>query len=585
MVRRIGRVALVAVAVLLLGGAGPVAARAESPRSAPKVVLIVGPAGAATPYYRRLADETAAAAATLTPNVVRIYWPDATWERVKAALQGASIVVYLGHGNGWPSIYHDKPFPATENGFGLNPHAGAADAHQYFGEDRIAAEIHLARNALVVFSHLCYASGNTEPGLAEGTLDEAEQRVDNYAAGFFKAGARAVIADAYLSPTYYVTSVLRGRSTVEAIWRAAPNRNDHFLTFASVRTKGAIAAMDPDEVDSGFHRSIVVQPRLTSADVLGGAPRRPIEIEPSLEPSLAGLGVTFGEPDLSAPPTAGAVTTFDLPVAPDAVALLPSKVLIATRWDRLDGGTPAPTGGASGSDTAGTAGTGAEGAGAGDADPGTTAPENAALPDLVVPEVPGELVAPVAARHLKSGGFSVRVDVPATPGLYRLVATLHEPDGLAYDAATQALVPALVVRVTGPQTALYTVQPTATATAGQSVDLSVGISNLGRTAWGHGALITDAGGAEREPAARAWVVARWVSLGAVDPADGGAGASATAFLPPGMAPGASSSVDFSLVAPTTPGAYLIVLDVVAPDDGSLAALGVPPGIVRVTITS
>jgi len=582
MVRRFGRIALVAVAVLLLGGAGPVAARAESGRSAPKVVLIVGPAGAATPYYRRLADETAAAAAKLTPNIVRVYSPDATWERVKAALEGASVVVYLGHGNGWPSIYHDKLFPSTENGFGLNPHTGAADAHQYFGEDRIAAEIHLAPNALVVFSHLCYASGNSEPGLAEGTLDQAEQRVDNYAAGFFKAGARAVIADAFLSPTYYVTSVLRGHSTVEGIWRAAPNRNDHFLTFASVRTKGAIAAMDPDEADSGFHRSIVARPRLTSAEVLGGAPRRPVEVEPVLEPSLAGLGVTFGEPDLSRPPTAGALTTFDLPVARDAVALLPDKVLIATRWDRLDGSAPAPADGASGS---GTVGTGAAGTGAADNDPGTTAPGNAALPDLVVPEVPGELVAPVAARHLKGGGFSVRVRVPATPGLYRLVATLHEPDGLAYDAATQALIPALVVRVTGPQTAVYAVRQTATATVGQPVDLSVAVSNLGRTPWGHPTVMRDVGQAERQPAARAWLVARWVSLGTVDPGSGGAAASATAFLPPGMAPGATTTVDFSLIAPTTPGVYLIVLDVVDPGDGSLAALGVPPGIVRVTVAS
>ena len=35
-------------------------AAADTP--APKVVLIVGPAGGATPYYRRLADEAAAAA-------------------------------------------------------------------------------------------------------------------------------------------------------------------------------------------------------------------------------------------------------------------------------------------------------------------------------------------------------------------------------------------------------------------------------------------------------------------------------------------------------------------------------------------
>src|SRR5262249_24111655 len=158
------------------------------------VVIIVGPVGSLTGYYRSIAEQTATAAAKLTSNVVRVYSPDATWERVRAALQGASIVVYLGHGNGWPSPYHDALFPSTEDGFGLERDAGAADAHQYFGEDRIAKEIHLAKNALVVFSHLCYASGNSEPGLPEGTLDMAQQRVDNYAAGFFQAGAGAVIA-------------------------------------------------------------------------------------------------------------------------------------------------------------------------------------------------------------------------------------------------------------------------------------------------------------------------------------------------------------------------------------------------------
>ena len=163
-----------ALAVLIVG-AGPVAARPlAATRVAPKVVLIVGPAGGATPYYKRLADQTAAAASSYTSNIVKVYSPDATWPAVKTALQGASVVVYLGHGNGWPSIYRDALYPPTQNGFGLNPHAGAANAHQYFGEDQIGSQIKLAPNAVVVFSHLCYASGNTEPGLAEGTLDQAQ---------------------------------------------------------------------------------------------------------------------------------------------------------------------------------------------------------------------------------------------------------------------------------------------------------------------------------------------------------------------------------------------------------------------------
>src|SRR5689334_24640170 len=56
--------------------------------------------------------------------------------------------------------------------FGLNPTAGAGDvAHQYFGEGKIAANIRLAKDAVVLLNHLCYASGNSEPGLAEGSLD------------------------------------------------------------------------------------------------------------------------------------------------------------------------------------------------------------------------------------------------------------------------------------------------------------------------------------------------------------------------------------------------------------------------------
>ena len=156
-----------------------------------------GPAGAATNGYRAQAAAAAAIARKYTPDVIELYSPNATWPAVREALQGASLVVYMGHGNGWPSQYRDALYPPTQNGFGLNPRAGSGDyTHQYFGEGRIADAVKLAKNAVVLLNHLCYASGNTEPGLPEGTLDRARQRVDNYAAGFIKAGASAVIAEA-----------------------------------------------------------------------------------------------------------------------------------------------------------------------------------------------------------------------------------------------------------------------------------------------------------------------------------------------------------------------------------------------------
>src|SRR5689334_11393612 len=99
---RIAPVALLLAALVALMSS-VVAPPVRAAGVAPKVVLIVGPAGGATPSYRRLADEAAAAAAKLTTNVVKVYSPDATWPNVKAALKDASVVVYLGHGNGWPS--------------------------------------------------------------------------------------------------------------------------------------------------------------------------------------------------------------------------------------------------------------------------------------------------------------------------------------------------------------------------------------------------------------------------------------------------------------------------------------------------
>ena len=90
----------------------------------------------------------------------------------------------MGHGNGWPSKYRDSLYPPTQDGFGLNPEAGGDDdTHQYFGEASVGGQVKLARNAIVLLNHLCYASGNSEPGLPEGSLDQAKQRVDNYAAG------------------------------------------------------------------------------------------------------------------------------------------------------------------------------------------------------------------------------------------------------------------------------------------------------------------------------------------------------------------------------------------------------------------
>lgn len=255
---------------IVLAGAlvSPGSVAASSPV---KVVVIVGPVGSLTSSYISDARSVAATALRYTPNVVQIYSPNATWAAVKPALQGASIVVYMGHGNGFPSPYRPTLYPPGQDGLGLNPVAGGDNSTtQYYGESILAANVRLAPNAIVLLHHLCYASGNSEPGMPEPTLDVAQQRVDNFGAGWLETGARAVIADAHYGSDYYINALFGTDETVDAMWRGAPAVQGNFMAFSSTRTPGALGEMDPNTPTSGFYRSLVGDPTLRTTAVTGG---------------------------------------------------------------------------------------------------------------------------------------------------------------------------------------------------------------------------------------------------------------------------------------------------------------------------
>ena len=263
--------------------------------------------------------DIAAEARKHTSNVVTLFTPNATWPAVKAAAQGASVFVYLGHGNGWPSIY--PPFQTvTKDGLGLDPQSGAdGDKHVYYGEDYIRNNIRLAPNAVVLLYHLCYASGNTEPGLSQGTFAEARERVDNYGAGFIGAGARAVIAEGH--PDHPATSEIRQlfttNRTMDQVFRNAPTWHGHLQgPFASQRTPGLAYQMDADTSSpSGFYRSIVGDLGLRASAVTGATPSptgaSPADfVVPGAAEVVAAGGVgLFGSLAKAQDPSATAATT------------------------------------------------------------------------------------------------------------------------------------------------------------------------------------------------------------------------------------------------------------------------------------
>src|SRR5687767_8652999 len=85
-------IALILVGLMLLSyGAGMAREKLLA-----KVAIVVGPVGSEiTPVYLELAEQAAREAEARGATVARAYSPDATPENVKAAVDGASIVIYL----------------------------------------------------------------------------------------------------------------------------------------------------------------------------------------------------------------------------------------------------------------------------------------------------------------------------------------------------------------------------------------------------------------------------------------------------------------------------------------------------------
>jgi hypothetical protein len=221
------------------------------------------------------------------------------------------------------------------------------------------------------------------------------------------------------------------------------------------------------------------------------------------------------------------------------------------------------------------------------ADPAAAIPVEAPTVDLVVPERLGTVVDLVPASRVEAG-LAVATTYPDAPGLYRLVPTLHTPSGEAYDAATQALLTPVFVRVGGAVAVAYGAPASLDLAAASTAVLPVRVLNAGSEAWdqfvttapGEGEDEDEAGPNGRITHLPATLTATWVSAhGHPVPS-----ASVAALDPDISGPGTEVEVVLGLEAPETPGEYLLLLDVVSPALGPLSALGTAPALVRVTVT-
>jgi hypothetical protein len=217
-VRRLLSILFAAATVLAAHGLAAPTSGAETPV---KVAIIVGPVGAElTPIYLSIAEAAATAAESRGATVARAYSPDASAEKVIRAVEGANIVVYLGHGVGSPNPYSAHPDPARTNGWGLNgPNARGdhADSWQdgtlaYYGESWLAEHARPAPGWVMIYSNACYAPGASEGFDVPADETTAAHRVGAYSrAPLEEMGASAYFATDFFESAAHLVGVLLDR--------------------------------------------------------------------------------------------------------------------------------------------------------------------------------------------------------------------------------------------------------------------------------------------------------------------------------------------------------------------------------------
>lgn len=279
------RIGAAVIAAITLSMAVLVAAPAPTAAATQKVAIIVGPVGTLTSTYRSYANEVATAATAAGATVTKAYSPSATWTNVKNAVNGANVIVYFGHGNGYPNPYGLTESTDRSNGWGLNTKTTNGDADSwsagtlvYCGERVLLGTLTSSDDAArrtycggtandgitpapgftMVYAQAHYAPGFGERYTLETpntTLSEAQQRVRHYSTPILRLGG-TFLATAYGDADEIVTRVLEQRSSsFRDIFRAGRGYSATTLTDSAHADIAGSRVWVQRTIISGFHFS------------------------------------------------------------------------------------------------------------------------------------------------------------------------------------------------------------------------------------------------------------------------------------------------------------------------------------------
>ena len=213
-----------------------------------------------------------------------VYSPNATWANVKAAVAGANIIVWMGHGNGFPNPYSATENTDRVNGWGLNKTTTGGDSETnmaYCGERALLGTLTGADDAtrltycggtandgiapapgfVMIYAHACYTpgAGEARPAAAESV---ARARVANFAYPPLKLGGGAFFATDYGDEAALVSRLLANPAlsfgdAFRAGQRIRPGRDPFHAASGSRRPAG----LDPADDESVARDRLLVRVR------------------------------------------------------------------------------------------------------------------------------------------------------------------------------------------------------------------------------------------------------------------------------------------------------------------------------------
>ena len=155
-----------------------------------KAVVVVGPAEESTKSFISEKKELVMFLRGIGVQVTEFYHPNAKWNDIVEASKGANIFIYSGHGS-----------TMGENGGA----GGLCVTDGLYSAESITNEIKLAKNALVLFNHVCRGAGSSADDSKDIGKEEAMKRVGDYAKPFIINNAAAYYANNY---SYCLESIL-----------------------------------------------------------------------------------------------------------------------------------------------------------------------------------------------------------------------------------------------------------------------------------------------------------------------------------------------------------------------------------------